>query len=1176
MALWFSGKGQPFKRSLGQVDCDDPTNLPPGCATVCRNTEFTRDNGGVTSGCTRAGINLAIQGPNKAAITGLEGFVHQPQTALDAYFERPIGFDEAGTLFYEFPLGSGRGVAFPATPGGLSLPAGAHMLGASASNRYYAGFSDLKIPLSPPAAIDPGALTVWPLGMKPFGWHWQPNIAVRAGEVCTPATPPSGNGHTYQALNSGRTGLNSPAFAPVNEVEGQTYNDNGVIWKELTMVLANRLPTPPAPVLTLVNGGGTFPAGQTVCVYLTLTNGMGETTAGAMASITTTDANQGVNAAMPAAPAIGNPLPGWLTQLVSPYAITGVNVYEADVASGNPLPSQTAYEQASAGEALGGNYTIPATAASAVTAPALTTARITPGQLPIPDTMPDIQRFPAGSTVNPPGAPGLSLVNGAGLFPHGQTVYILLTLTNAAGETTPGALANITTTIDGQGVQVSLASNYGPTVTGVKVYSRGVNEGSPIPDTTLFGLVGSYALGASPIVTETGPSGPPPTANTATLPTGTFPAGRDIYFRQTYTNGAGETPAGPASAIINTNSNDAVMVTVAVPQDENNVDLYTIASVGIYEADVPTGGSAPLPGAFALVGYYQPTDTPFILNSATGPNPHASNTTGPGGNIAMDTTTGGIGGSQGYRYGVPVFINQNQYFSGFTVAAISSCTVDEDGWELAAFNILTGPANTIGRAVSFAVADGTVDGPFDWIGRVNILATEQNWVYPQTQLSGTVTETATLILDNVTTSATFNFDDTYLMDSNDVTDRLQLMAPPEAVRVDYLDTAGVLALTGALGYTNGGVLSIPGELESFRGDTGPLPIVNNGEACYGFTDKFKGGLMAICSGSGWSVTPNTASPSSWRATRRWGGEGPGGGHGACGPKAWAACAKFIIFVDVTGIYKYEEGDDDLMSKEVPRMWSQINWLAKKTIEVYIDENTKQVLVSVPTGASTTPNMVIFLSYLEGWQNPLHFSTFMQNEITMEAARRYSFNDISANVIRRVKRTLPLGPAYVNGPAWDTMPDSSFGVTQLLYGSSAADGTVQARTPGIYNDNGEGIDWRYRTSSAGWMQAVAKPEGFNLNATGMGRISAAFYGARDRDDGAGGKSNAVPVDDFVLTPDQHVGITRKTPGTSPADEYWSVEFTNYKMPDAWCSLKTMMIYGQPITQGRGETEAGQAR
>ena len=1056
MAIWFSGKPQPFKRSLGQVDCDDPTNLPPGCATVCRNTEFTRDNGGVTSGSTRAGINLAIQGPNKAAITGIEGFVHQPQTATDPYFERPLIFDYAGTLSYENPLGTGRAAAFPATPGGLSLPAAAHMLGASASNRYYAGFSDLSVPLSAPAAIDPGALTVWPLGMKPFGWRWQPNTAVRAGEVCTPATPPNGNGHTYQAQNDGTTGATSPAFAAVNEIEGQQYIDNPganqVVWKEVTMVLANRLPAPPAPVLTLVDSAGTFAAGQTVCVFLTLTNGMGETVAGAVATITTTLANQGVNVAMPAPPAVGNPLPGWLTQLVSPYAINGVNVYEADVVAGNPLPAQTSYEQAASGQALGGNYTITATAAGA-TAPTLTTARITPGQLPIPDTEPNAER-----------APG----------------------------------------------------------------------------------------------------------------TGGFAAGRDIYTRKTYTNNMGETPPGPANCIANTDLNDAVQVTADVPEDENGVALYAIATMGIYEADVLTGTPAPPISAYRLVGYYAAGAGPTIAATATGANPPTSNTTGPGGNIAEDTATGGIGSSQGYRYAVPVFVNQNQYFSGFTAAAISSYIVDQDGWELAAFNIPTGPANTIGRAVAFAVADGTPVGPFCWIGLVNILAPERNWVYPATQLSGTVTETATLILDNVTTSATFNFDDTYLMAANDVTDRLQLMEPPPAVRVDYLDSVGVLALTGALGYTGGGVLSIPGELESFRGDTGPLPIVNNGEACYGFTDKFKGGPMAICSGSGWSVTPNTASPSSWSKTRRWGGEGVGSGKGACGPKAWAACAKFLIFVDVTGIYKYEEGEDDLMSKEVPRAWSEINWLAAKTVEVCIDENTKQVLVSVPTGNSMVPNMVIFLSYLEGWQNPLHFSSWTQNEITMEAARRFSFNDISANVIRRVKRTLPPGPAYVDGPAWTTMPDSSFGVTQLLYGSSGADGAVHARTPGIYNDNGAGIDWRYRTACAGWMQAVAKPEGFNLNAVGMGRISATFYGSRDRDDGMGGKTNGVKVEDFVLTPDQHEGITRKAPGGAPVNEYMSLEFTNYKTADAWCSLKSINVYGQPITAGRGETEAGQGR
>lgn len=1050
MTQWF-GKQQAFRRSLGQVDSDDPTNLPAGSAAVCRNTEFTRDNGGVTSATTRSGINLALQGPNKAAITGMEGFVWQPQTSADVSFERPLLFDYAGTLSYEKQIGAGKCLPFPATLGGLALPALSYMLGASASNRLYAGFSDLNTPTGPVAAIDPKALTVWPIGMKPFGWRWQPNTLVRAGEVCTPATPPNGNGHTYVAQNPGTTGANvaGPAFPTA---EGGTVNDNGVVWKEYTMVLANRLPAPPAPVLALVNGVGTFPSGQTVCVFLTLTNGMGETIAGAMASITTTAANQGVQVTMPLAPAVGNPLPGWLTQLVAPYAITGANVYEADVASGSPLPALTSYEQAASGQALGGGFLITAPATSGIFAPTLSTARITPGQLPIPDVEPVTER-------------------------------------------NPGA--------------------------------------------------------------------------------GAFPPGRDVYTVMTYTNATGETPPGPPNMVLDTNANDAAQVTAAVPLDENGQPLFSIATVGIYEADVPTSTPAPPPSAYRLAGYFAAGAVATITATATGANPPTSNTTGPGGAIAADTATGGIGSSQGFRYGTISFLNQNQYFSGFTAAAISQCIVDEDGWEMAAFNIATGPANTIGRAVSFAVADGTPDGPFTWIGLVDILAPQQNWVYPQTQLSGTVAETATLILDNVTTSAVFNFDDEYLLAANDVTDRLQLMAPPAAVRVDSLDTQGVLVLTGAPGYQNGGVISIPGELESFRGDTGPLPIVDNGEVCYGFTDKFKGGPFALCSGSGWAVTPNTASPSSWAKTRRWGGEGVGAGKGPCGPKAWAACGKFLIFVDISGVYKYEEGEEDLMSKEVPRAWSQINWLAAKTIEVYIDENTKQVLIAVPTGASPVPNQVIFLSYLEGWQNPLHYSIYSGTETSWEAARRYSFNDISANVIRRVKRTLPPGPAYLNGPDWNAMPDSSFALNQLMYGSSAADGCVQARTPGIYNDNGTGIDWRYRTASVGAMQAVAKPEGFNLNATGYGRIGAAFYAARDRDAGAGGLTKAIKVEDFVLTPDEHVGITRKAP-VGAVDEFYSVEFTNYAVADAWCSLKSLYVYTIPIAQGRGQTEGGQTR
>ncbi len=164
---WF-GKPINFMRFLGQVDQDDPTNLPVGCASVCRNVEFALDQGNVTSATTRAGVNLGIQGVNKSPITGHDEFVYQPEFAGDvASFEQPIFFDAAGQLQYETPLGTGRGMALPATAGGFTPPAATHMLGCSAFNKIWAAFSNLKQASTTPACIDPKALTVYALGMKP-------------------------------------------------------------------------------------------------------------------------------------------------------------------------------------------------------------------------------------------------------------------------------------------------------------------------------------------------------------------------------------------------------------------------------------------------------------------------------------------------------------------------------------------------------------------------------------------------------------------------------------------------------------------------------------------------------------------------------------------------------------------------------------------------------------------------------------------------------------------------------------------------------------------------------------------------------------------------------------------------------------------------------------------------
>ena len=80
---WF-GKPTPQNRFLGQVDQDDPTNLPMGLAALCKNFDFTRDSGGPTCATVRAGINTAMQCMDPAApVTGLLGFVYEPESATD-------------------------------------------------------------------------------------------------------------------------------------------------------------------------------------------------------------------------------------------------------------------------------------------------------------------------------------------------------------------------------------------------------------------------------------------------------------------------------------------------------------------------------------------------------------------------------------------------------------------------------------------------------------------------------------------------------------------------------------------------------------------------------------------------------------------------------------------------------------------------------------------------------------------------------------------------------------------------------------------------------------------------------------------------------------------------------------------------------------------------------------
>lgn len=795
--------------------------------------------------------------------------------------------------------------------------------------------------------------------------------------------------------------------------------------------------------------------------------------------------------------------------------------------------------------------------------------------------------------LDPPAAPGVGEIGG-GTWGAGLDVYVVLTLENNQGETLPSPASFFSNTPAGAAIVVNiptLASMPGwvqglPTAyvpNGANVYVASVAHNSPAPALSAYqkSNVSPAPLGSNYTASGPGTGQQPPTTCTARVvpgqvptpivgPTierdpgaGTFPAGRDVYVLQTYTNSAGETKAGPASSVINTVANDGILVTIAEPEDDNNEALYDINDVGIYEADVVTGLPAPPSTEFQLVGFYPVGAQPVITASATGINPPTSNSTGPGGAIAADTSDGGMNGGQGYRYAAALFMNTNETVSGFTQASVIRYIVDEDGWELAFFNIPIGPPNIVARLVAPTGADSSQDGPFNWLGLINLTVPTQNVVYPQTTLSGDIEETATAIFDNVTTTGTFNFDDTFLANGNNVDDRLDILPPFNPVRVDFLKTINTMAFSGVKGYMGGGLISIPGDYESVYADTGQIPFAADGETCYGFTDAYKSTVFALRSDGGFAIETNTGNPSTWQPIRRWSETGP------CGFRAWAAIGKFICWANEDGFFRYDESDPDLLAKEVPRSWSRINWAYKHLVSMYIDEPTHTVRVQVPTGLSTVPNEEFCLSYLEGWQNPIHFSTFSGKEISMDAARRWSFNDIAAYLCVRMRRRLAVIPKFQDGPDWETQPSSSFGISQLLYCSSGYDGGIHARTPGVYSDNGQGIDWRYETMSSGMMQALCKPEGFNLNADGNGTIYAAFVPAREQVNGPGDGEDTVWVEEIAMVPGQKIGITRKCP--SDANEFWRVHFDNNKQPGAWCSLKFMTTYMIPVTGGRDDTD-----
>jgi hypothetical protein len=776
-----------------------------------------------------------------------------------------------------------------------------------------------------------------------------------------------------------------------------------------------------------------------------------------------------------------------------------------------------------------------------------------------------------------PASPALSQAGG-GAFDATDDVYIVITLLNDVGESLPSIPVFLTpagssTTVNVQipalaslaGWMQGLPAPYVPN--GANVYAAVVGHGGPPTQLTNYLKVNSVpiALGTLYGVAAAGSGIAPPSTNTARitggqLPTpdvepvitrssgaGTFPAGRDVYVLQTYTNALGETLPGPANSIVDTQSNDAVVATVAFPIG------YAVLGVNIYECDVPTGtvfdGSTFPPfGDFALVGSFTNGAIVTITDPAMGAPPPTANTTGTAGNIAQDTQTGGPNGTQGYRWGIIAYEDEFDTISGMTQAAAFSCIVDENGWELSVFNMPTGPSYIQNVILALTVADGLSAGPFFYI--------------PESEVSDGIPMTATAF-SNGTSTATINFTDEYLVGSLDITDRLRVIQPQQCVDLYYSPSTDRIFQSGVPGFYSGHWVSLAADPESYYGDTSIITVgTDDGERAW-CVREYQGVLYSFRERSGFELTPSTADPATWNVTQRWQKVGP------CGPRAVDVCGQFIIFIHSSGVYKYESSYPELVSKELPRWWNTINWTAQQTIWCAIDVEQHEVRMGFPVGSSMVPNVVLTLNYEEGWNNPLLFSRYSGKEITIEQCRKYSVDNIQGFLGGRFYRTIPGVVIPNEGPVSTTQETARQAISQFLIASSGPDGTVQAVTPGVYNDNGAGIDCQYECVAAQEMMTLCKLQGLNMNARGNGSLFPWFIaGAHRFTDWTPGDpqpSWLLKLRPFQLQLNPAIGLSRNTP--SRLSERWRLRLTNGAIPDAWFSVKYACVFVSQMFQAR---------
>jgi hypothetical protein len=488
-----------------------------------------------------------------------------------------------------------------------------------------------------------------------------------------------------------------------------------------------------------------------------------------------------------------------------------------------------------------------------------------------------------------PSAPALTRVAAVGNFAAGRDVYIRITLTNdfeLDGETNMSPAASLIATVLHDAVQVTpptvpgwLSALPAPyQITGYNIYEADVATGAPAPDVALYKKSNEWGIAAP------GVPGLQRAANVVTVTT-VSPHGLVVGKKATVRGATDATYNGSGFVILSTPS----------------ATTATWAQVG--PNSTSGDGSITTPELLNVPGVQGQTS---VIGGV-----------GPTVNTAYVTPVGNI--CSGLRWMIVLYKNRNGYISGCSDPVPVSFDMPTDGLSLRVHDVPIGPANTADRVCAFTVAGDNRAGRYFFIPEDDsVAASDLN----SNATGDGITMTKTVIEDNVTTTAVFNFVDFYLLQSEEVTEFFRKIEVPECSDIHFSKALNRVVYAGILGAPSSCYVSDPADPETVLLPGAEVIAAEKSGGRVVCWKEFREIQYILKEDSGHVVTPNSPQPSLWPVRDAWTGSGP------CGPRAVAVTNSFMLWAHRTGLWKYDGSDPVKVSPELVNTWKRINWAQK--------------------------------------------------------------------------------------------------------------------------------------------------------------------------------------------------------------------------------------------------------